>query len=566
MTERTWDFLRMGSRAVRDSWERTVLSARAAAALGGALTALAAGWPEAEAEAAAKPPPLCVVLTADKCVQYVERFNREDEELYREVEAIPNADSGRFLKEQIPLFECPDKEMERTYYFRWWTYRKHLKQTPDGFVVTEFLPNVPWAGKYNAIPCPAGLQIAEGRWLHDPRYMQDYLTYWLRKGGAPRDYSFWIATAAWENALASGDVDFASGLLPELTANYREWERTHLDANGLYWQTDDRDGMEVSIGGSGYRATINSYQYGDAMAIAEMARIKGDQSLAAEFAGKAAAIKKSVQEKLWDPEARFFKVAPRQPELRLARVREEHGYTPWYFNLPDAGYEEAWKQLTDPRGFAAPFGPTSAEQRDPDYRVAYEGHECQWNGPSWPFATSMTLTSLANLLNSYSQAVMTKSDYFNLLRTYTLSHRLPREDGTVVPWIDEDLDPQSGAWIAHRLLNERGQPPLLRGKDYNHSKYGDLIITGLVGLRPKLGSEVEVNPLAPEAWDYFCLDGIPYHGRALTILYDKAAERYGRGIGLRVLVDGVEVAAAPDLRRVRGRIDERGGEPAGNRK
>jgi len=39
----------------------------------------------------------------------------------------------------------------------------------------------------------------------------------------------------------------------------------------LFWQIDDRDGMEVSVGGSGKRATINSYMYGGAKAIAKIA-------------------------------------------------------------------------------------------------------------------------------------------------------------------------------------------------------------------------------------------------------------------------------------------------------
>src|SRR5690606_41087738 len=52
-------------------------------------------------------------------------------------------------------------------YFRWWTYRKHLKRTPEGYIITEFLPEVPWSGKYNTINCPAGHHFYEGRWLQD---------------------------------------------------------------------------------------------------------------------------------------------------------------------------------------------------------------------------------------------------------------------------------------------------------------------------------------------------------------------------------------------------------------
>ena len=84
---------------------------------------------------------------------YVEKFNQQDEELY--VQYVSNDQAIDFLENNIPLFECPDKAIEEIYYFRWWTFRKHLKKTPDGFIITEFLPDVSWAGKYNGICCPA---------------------------------------------------------------------------------------------------------------------------------------------------------------------------------------------------------------------------------------------------------------------------------------------------------------------------------------------------------------------------------------------------------------------------
>jgi hypothetical protein len=52
-----------------------------------------------------------------------------------------------WLENNIPLFECPDKELEEVYYFRWWIFRKHIKETNEGFIITEFHSDVPWAGK-----------------------------------------------------------------------------------------------------------------------------------------------------------------------------------------------------------------------------------------------------------------------------------------------------------------------------------------------------------------------------------------------------------------------------------
>ncbi|MHC4208035.1 MAG: MGH1-like glycoside hydrolase domain-containing protein, partial [Planctomycetota bacterium] len=341
------------------------------------------------------------------------------------------------------------------------------------------------------------------------------------------------------------------------------WEKERLEPDGLFRQIDDRDGMEVSVGGSGKRATINSYMYGDAVAIAKIALLAGRQDIAEQYREKARNLKNLVHTKLWDDKAKFFKTLPRDAET-LVDVREQHGYTPWYFNLPDASrnYEVAWKQLMDPEGFYAPYGPTTTEQRHKGFKISYEGHECQWNGPSWPMSTAITLTAMANVLNNYEQDVVSKTDYFETLKIYTKCHRLKREDGSIVPWIDENLNPHTGDWIARTRLKswkngtwDKGKGGKERGKDYNHSSYCDLIISGLIGLRPRADDIVEVNPLVSAGtWDWFCLDNVLYHGRIITILWDKTGNKYGKGKGLRIFVNGKETAKSQTLARIEAKL------------
>ena len=51
-------------------------------------------------------------------------------------------------------------------------------------------------------------------------------------------------------------------------------------------------------------------------------------------------------------------------------------------------------------------------------------------------------------------------------------------------------------------------------------------------------------------WDSFCLEQVGYHGRRVTILFGETGERYGRGKGLQVLVNGWPIAGGDSLQRV----------------
>src|SRR5699024_12429292 len=117
------------------------------------------------------------IIQCDKLQDYVTYFNNMEEEVVKNY--ITNAEPYDWLKENIPLFEAPDSAIEQTYYYRWWTYRKHLKKSPEGFVFTEFILPVGHAGKYNTVSCALGHHIYEGRWLNDDKYIDQYITFWL---------------------------------------------------------------------------------------------------------------------------------------------------------------------------------------------------------------------------------------------------------------------------------------------------------------------------------------------------------------------------------------------------
>jgi hypothetical protein len=489
---------------------------------------------------------LAVLKPAD-FAHHVEKFNAMEDENF--TNAISNTDSWSWLQKEIPFFECPDKEVEEIYYFRWWSFRKHIVQTTNGLIITEFLTPVRHADVFNAISCATGFHLAEGRWLHDQNYLDDYVTFWFHgNDGKPQkkfhSYSSWIESASYDRFLVNGDKTFLTNLLADFVANYRIWETEKQLTNGLFWQFDVRDGMEESISGSrtneNARPTINSYMFANAQAIAKIAQLAGNKKIAEEFDAKSAQLKKLTQEKLWDVEAKFFEA--RHEDGSFANAREELGFIPWMFDLPDLGkgYESAWAQLNDPQGFRAPFGLTSAERRHPQFRSHGVG-TCEWDGAVWPFATSQTLYALANVLRDYKQSVVKPQNYFDTFLTYVRSQHANGK-----PYIGEYLDEVTGDWI-----NGKGG----RSRYYNHSTFADLLITGVVGLRPRADGVVEINPLLPDdAWDYFCLDGVNYHGHMLTILYDKTGSRYHKGQGFRLFADGKEIARAEKLEKLTAKL------------
>jgi len=55
-------------------------------------------------------------------------------------------------------------------------------------------------------------------------------------------------------------------------------------------------------------------------------------------------------------------------------------------------------------------------------------------------------------------------------------------------------------------------------------------------------------------WDWFCLDNILYHGKILTIIWDKDGTKYKKGKGLGVWVNGKKVASSLNLEKVTGKL------------
>jgi hypothetical protein len=480
-----------------------------------------------------------------------------------------------WFEENIPFFECSDPEITEVYYYRWQLWKSHLKDLGQrGYIVTEFLNDVSWSVKpYQSLNDATAFHIYEGRWVKDSRYVNDYIDYMYTGGGNDRHFSEAIADAVYANYLVKGDRSLATKHLDTMQYIFHRWDDHYDFSKDLYYIEPLYDATEFSIasidasggtggfnGGQAFRPTINSFMFANAMAISKLSELAGDAETAKAFSRTAAFIKDRVQRDLWNADMEHF-VDRFKANNKFVhywdfiRGRELAGYAPWYFKLPDKDvkYNASWKHLLSPDKFAGPFGLRTVEPSYEHYMQQYiyepgtkpKKPECQWNGPSWPFDTTLVLGAMANMLNDYSQEVVHTGDYVRLLKQYAHQHYL---NGKLN--LQEDYNPDTGKVIV-------GLP---RSDHYNHSCYNDLIISGLAGLRPRSDNTLEVNPLIPlssktgTSLQYLCLDNVPYHGQSVTIIYDIDGKRYGKGAGLSVYVNGEQVVAPSPLGRKTAQI------------
>ena len=362
-------------------------------------------------------------------------------------------------------------------------------------------------------------------------------------------FSSWFAAAAYDRYLVNGDKKFSRTCSPISSPTTAPGKQERQLTNGLFWQYDVRDGMEESISGSrtnkNIRPTINSYMFANARAIAAIARLAGKPKLAAEFDAKAAELKRLTQEQLWDDQAQVlrrcaaktasFSDCPRGHRLHPVdvrpagcgqRLRSGLGATDRSAGLlrarpasppPSAGIRNSAPTASAPANGTARSGLSPPRRRFMRWRMC-----C---------AATQPITH---------QASASRTD-FDAFLTYVHSQHA---DGK--PYIGEYLDEVTGDWIN----GKNG-----RSRYYNHSTYADLLITGVVGLRPRADDIVEMHPLLPAGHLGLVLP------RRREISWPHAHDRLGqgrfalrRGAGLRVLANGKEVAHSAGLARIAGKL------------
>jgi hypothetical protein len=492
----------------------------------------------------------------------------------------------------IPLFEASDANLTQTYYFRWRVLKTHIHETGLSdpglqWVLTEYSPNVSWAGRDDTIPCAAGHHLADARWLRDPTIPASYSRWWVSGiQGVRFNYYNFLATAIRRRLQVEGSsaIPLISALYSNLTDFYLRYanatsppESSFLEDKDCLWNIPGNEGQERTISGPGCRPLVNSLMFGEADAMSDIAAAVGDASGSIFFKAEAEKWRMRVL-KLWNENLSLFDTRINATG-DFAGVREIASLSsPWYYGvIPTENastYASSWVNAFDPEGFFGRWGLRSAELRHPKFKCPSPGCSggCYWSGPSWPFETSKVLRAAVDILQSPSLAssvpALNRTGLWTLLAQYTTSH-LPgawviqnvsktNPNGIADPAILNAsgylLDGLGLSWIAELGCADEGtwtDSPSM-GYLYHHSSFMDIVISGVAGVQSAAwgangaAPSISITPLQPSdnTLTYWAVDGLRIGGADISVFWDRDGSRYNKGQGLLVLINGNRVASA----------------------
>ncbi|TDD67648.1 hypothetical protein E1262_18535 [Jiangella aurantiaca] len=470
----------------------------------------------------------------------------------------------------VPSFSCSDPVLNRTWAYRWFLLRHNLAAPgvgglPDALFYegrAHKMSKTPWdpAGWEfsKLIPLSSPMHLLEARWHPDPSLGAGL---WRTLRAAQGDdglyrsrtvadevhaYANFLGWASYQYALVHRDVDGAAAMRDSLAAQVRG-ERAALTTGGdelpvetehiltgkeyqpSYWAFHDYPADPRDR--SGYtplkRVDRAIYHYRNARGVAGLTRLLGDgDGVAAEFDALADAVAADVLAKQWDPGTGFFYDLHHRTDQK-AMVRNVVGFYPYWAgvvgdeHLP--GFEAALRLF----GTGAPLPSTAPDcpvySPTGDWRGAFvKGRNgCSWNGPTWPYTNSVVIDGVGATSRRFGHRY--DAEFGRLLRSYALLHFQQRDGRT--PYLVEHYNSETGEPISDEV-------------DYLHSYVIDLLVRYVAGL--EAGPEVvAVDPLdVGLAW--FALSGVRVAGHTVDVAFD-------RDRGLRVALDGVQVAAARGL-------------------
>ncbi len=456
----------------------------------------------------------------------------------------------------VPSFRCSDPYLEKYYYYRWYGLRLNTIDVTEGNyrhpLVCEGIGYFRLPITYSA---PAILR--DTRWQHDPSLalgiVRTYIEQQTEVGTFPAHlYRDWaspteIYHADWGPALMGlHDVHRVPDLLPDM---YRALERyaghvaDERESRGLYdivnqWESGqeymsrymavDPDADQWQMMKARLTAVDASvYMLRVYDTLATLARLTEQPTDEPHWRTCADNTTTALATQCWDPRAEaFYDLTPDGQHIETLHGTSFYPYLT--AAVGPAHLAGLRRHLLNPDEFWTPYPVPSSARTDLYFSATAEWkgkrHNCPWNGRTWPMVNS----HMAEVLACASRLAPDLRGVAAQFMTQFV--QMLFEDGDLAhPNSYEHYHPFTGRASVYRGID-----------DYMHSWVVDLLVRFVAGVQPD-GRRVCIDPF-PFDVD-FALEHVRIRGRWLDVSYRRAE-------GLRVRVDGVEVAYRPSLEQI----------------
>ena len=504
---------------------------------------------------------------------------REDAQMARalvqEWFRIPAEDRLGYQKNQysawfddVPVFDSDDSVLNRTWWYRWFLLRHNYCRPDTGFLRHGYFSEgrshkaskTPYSFQGHEftqlIPLSTPMHLMDARWkrhgeeceetvrsLLDSMDEQGYfsLTAIDRHGTHYGNFAQWAVYAYF---LIHPSVELVRSILPDMKRSFYAvvaGQRTEKDILPVCYD-HRRTGKEYQPSFwyfTGYpetpqdnstflplkRVDLACCLYLNALGLARLCAMAGDEE-ESRFYETAQEMKRLILDKMWDEEDQFFYDLHFMTEER-AKVRCITGFDPFAAGLTDEQHIRALDSLLSAEGFSTGDAFASVSRDAPVYEPqgGWKGHffkgrnGCVWDGPSWPFTTSVALDALAKQSKRFGHRW--DGAFAERFGQYILEHYQGHD--TKRPYLVEHYDCETGEALSDE-------------PDYLHSYFIDLVMRHIVGL------EIDETGVRLDPMDVglkrFSLEGAFAAGHMVDVFWDARD-------GYRMLIDGKERYRGP---------------------
>lgn len=487
---------------------------------------------------------------------------------------------GAFF-DALPVFESSDPVLNKTWYYRWYILRHCTAKPNQGYLKhatvyegrahktgkTKPLDSTGW--EFSRLIClSTPLQLTDYKWCPDKELLHDVVRGYFdtadengicqsafvhHKGSPFANFMVW---AVYQMYLVDGDKEFVKEILPKLkkyvdgnTAVYGakndnlqievRHQRTGKEFQPSYWYFNDfpLNGKDKSKITPLKRMDTSVYHYLNNKGLYKLMEAVGDDE-ASRYKEFADTLASQINEKAWDDETKFYYDLHHETDEK-AMVKNIVGFYPYWAEFAKEEQMEGIEYLFDENYFntGSVFSTTAKDCVAFAPAGGWMGtmksrNGCVWDGPSWPYTNGIML----DMLGKQTKAQNHKYDkrFAEFLRKYSLQHYMTGDLSQ--PYLVEQY---------HALTGE----PLSDEPDYNHSYYLELLVSHVAGVTLK--EDVLVVDPVDVGLRYFRLDNLQLRGKKVCISYsDREREDKGIKKGLKVYVDGTEMAGSENLSRL----------------